>query len=238
MANLLTKAHNRFLRLLPGQRKLDELIWAQTFDHATRDSAWLIRRTFNPGRWAMGFPGLYILYRILSEARPERILELGLGESSRLTHQYRTFYPDTQLTIVEQDCAWRDTFCRTVFDVGDAVRVLPLKTTGCGRSLHHAYEGLLAAVEGEPYDLVVIDGPWGSRRKSRDQIVELIDAGGLAGRFVLLFDDAERRGEKETIRRTEAALKKLGKPYVKGFYRGAKESCVICSADYRFLTSL
>lgn len=238
MANLLIKAIRRVHAELPTQRKLEELGWGQTFDFATRDSEWFLRRSLNPGRWAMGFPGLYILFRTLSETKPKRILEFGLGESSKLTHQYQVYFPETALTIIEQDCDWKDVFCGTVFDVSRAVKVLPLQVTGSGRSKHYAYQDLPTTLEGNTYDLVIIDGPWGSKRNSRNQILDIIRQDQLADRFVILMDDAHRRGEKDTLREIEKLFKARGISYAKGWYRGRKDTCILCSSDYRFLTSL
>lgn len=238
MANILMKALRRIHAELPTQRKLEELSWGQTFDFATRDSEWFLRRSLNPGRWAMGFPGLYILFRTLSEIKPKSILEFGLGESSKLTHQYHDHFPETALTIIEQDPFWKEVFCGTVFDVSQAVRVLPLETTGKGRSKHHAYKDLLPILEGNTYDLVIIDGPWGSKRHSRNQILDIIRRNLLSERFVILMDDADRGGERDTIREIEKLLTDLGISYAKGFYRGRKDSCIICSSEYRFLVSL
>lgn len=238
MASIFTKAFHRLHRELPTQRKLEELNWGQIFDSATHDSEWLVKRAFNPGRWAMGFPGLYILFRTLSETRPKHILEFGLGESSKLTHQYRSYYPDTGLTIIEQDSEWKEVFCQTVFDVSDAVRILPLKITGKGRSKHYSYQDLMPAINGKKYDFIIVDGPWGSRRNSRNQILDIIREGLLADEFIILVDDANRRGEADTIRQIQKLLKSQNKGYAKGFYRGRKDSCVICSSGYRFLTSL
>ena len=161
MANIILKACRRLHAELPTQRKLEELTWARIFDFAIRDSEWFRRQSLNPGRWAIGFPGLYILFRTLSEMKPQSILEFGLGESSKLTFQYASHYPGTQLTIVEHDPEWRDVFCRTVFDAGESVRVLPLDIEGNGKNRHCSYRGLIPAVSGKKYDLAVIDGPWG-----------------------------------------------------------------------------
>ena len=236
--NIFMKAYHRLWKEWPVNRKLEEINWGKIFDFAIRDSEWLKKQAFNPGRWAMGFPGLYILFRTLSEMRPRTILEFGLGESSKLTHQYRKHYPETDLTIVEHDKEWKDVFCRTIFDVSDAVKILPIKTIGKGASEHHSYQDLIPAISGKKYDLVIIDGPWGSKRHSRNQILDIIREDLLAENFVILVDDANRRGERDTIRELEKLLRQREIPYAKGLYWGKKDSCIICSSDYRFLTSL
>ena len=58
--------------------------WAAIFNNTIHDSTWLKDRSFSPGRWAVGYQFLYVMYRILNEIKPERILELGLGQSTRM----------------------------------------------------------------------------------------------------------------------------------------------------------
>ena len=68
-------------------------------------------------------------------------------------------------------------------------------------------------------DLIVVDGPVSQRRRSRWGTLEYLDP--LLGRdFILLFDDAERRGDQDTI---EATLKHLSA-------RGAEIACAVTRA--------
>ena len=58
----------------------------------------------------MGYPFLYVLYRILDEAKPRRILELGLGQSTKMISQYALSDPAVEHTVVEHDPVWIDFF--------------------------------------------------------------------------------------------------------------------------------
>ena len=69
-------------------RHASEAVWAQIFNNTISESLWLKDKTFSPGRWAVGYPYLYVMYRVLNETRPKRILELGLGQSTRMIAQY------------------------------------------------------------------------------------------------------------------------------------------------------
>lgn len=103
-----------------------ELLWARIFDFAIRDSEWFRRQTLNPGRWALGFPALYILFRTLEESRPQRILEFGLGESTRMTGQYAAHFAGVELTVVEQNEEWKATFCSRRPELRDSVKIVPI----------------------------------------------------------------------------------------------------------------
>ena len=87
-----------------------EAVWAEIFNNTINSSEWLKKKKFSPGRWALGYPALYALYRILDEFRPQNILELGLGQSSVMTIQYVKTSSQINHTIVEHDKSWIDFF--------------------------------------------------------------------------------------------------------------------------------
>jgi len=64
-----------------------ENIYANVFHDTTSRSEWLNDKVFWPGRSALGYPAMYVTYRILNEMKPKRILELGLGQSTKLISQ-------------------------------------------------------------------------------------------------------------------------------------------------------
>lgn len=92
---------------------LDELYWAQIYNSTIQNSAWLEDKSISPGRWAVGYNYLYVLYRILDDIRPSHILELGLGQSTKLIGQYAIF-PEVsgniKHVVVEHDAEWSKFF--------------------------------------------------------------------------------------------------------------------------------
>ena len=79
-------AEDTLLKDLKGRQS--EVLWGEIFRDTIVNSIWLKDKSFSPGRWAAGYPFLYALYRVLDEARPKRILELGLGQTTRMIGQY------------------------------------------------------------------------------------------------------------------------------------------------------
>lgn len=71
---------------------LEEIRWGQIYNSTIAGSEWLKDQSVSPGRWAVGYNYLYILYRILNDVKPTNILELGLGQSTKLMAQYAAFY--------------------------------------------------------------------------------------------------------------------------------------------------
>ncbi|MBQ9420973.1 MAG: hypothetical protein IJU30_04385, partial [Lachnospiraceae bacterium] len=73
----IEKQHDQtliLLRALDNVRKMsEENLWAAEFNNTIVGSKWLGDLPLSPGNWAMGYPELYVLYRVLDEARPQKI---------------------------------------------------------------------------------------------------------------------------------------------------------------------
>src|SRR5688500_5133211 len=81
-----------------------ELEWAHIFHDTIKDKKWLRNLGISPGRWAGNYSFLYVLVKILSEYKPKKIIEFGLGESSKIVSSFlnNELQNSTHL-IVEQD---------------------------------------------------------------------------------------------------------------------------------------
>jgi hypothetical protein len=91
---------------------------------------------------------------------------------------------------------------------------------------------------GGGYDLIIVDGPFGSEHYSRSQSVAIIK-NNMKNRFCILFDDSERIGEKETMHMIYKILDDKEIKYMTRDYIGEKnEHTIICSEDLKFLVSL
>ena len=85
-----------------------EILWGEIFNNTVSNSDWLTDRSFSPGRWAVGYQYLYSVYRILDIIKPQSILELGLGQSTKLLSQYAKTNPKVNHIVVEHDQDWID----------------------------------------------------------------------------------------------------------------------------------
>lgn len=85
-----------------------EILWAETFNNTVSGSDWLKDKSFSPGRWAVGYQYLYAVYRILNTVKPKKILELGLGQSTKLLSQYAKANKEVKHIVVEHDQEWID----------------------------------------------------------------------------------------------------------------------------------
>ena len=223
------------------RRGVEETIFAACFQSTICDSKWLVNKTFSPGRWAVGFPFLYVMYRVLNEVRPKKILELGLGQSTRMTCQYADFFHEVRHRVVEHDEKWISFFTRQ-YVLPDNTEIVRLDwdfVSYADAKSVRVYEGFAETFASEKFDLIVIDGPLGGDMKeySRIDVLRLMPD-CLEKDFVILLDDCEREGEARTVDRMCKCLKDNHIEYQKGVYRGAKDMIVICSKNYAFLTSM
>lgn len=224
------------------RRLLAEISWGQVFNSAIADSAWLKDRSFSPGRWAVGYPGLYLLYRILNDVRPRRILELGLGESTKMMAQYAAARADAIHAVVEHDERWLALFKERVAAFTgrtEIVRLDMVTKTYRDDSEVIVYDRFAEAMAGRKFDFVLIDGPIGGEAKTyaRTDIVDLLPE-ILADSFALVMDDYGRKGEQNTAMLIRARLQERNIPFCEAIYSGMKDVWLICSADLGFLRSL
>lgn len=218
-----------------------ESLWGNIFRDTIAESVWLKNRCFSPGRWAAGYPFLYILYRVLNDVHPKRILELGLGQTTHMIGQYADAFDDVQHMVVEHDSEWISFFKRSS-SLGKNTHLLKLELE---ESVYLedqsvlSYQDFAQALQGKKFDLISIDGPFGGAAKiySRVDTLRLLPE-CLSDSFVILLDDTNRGGEQRTAARMEQRLKDSRIDYKTGRYVGQKETRIWTSEDWRFLCSL
>lgn len=140
---------------------------------------------------AANFSLLYLILRIVTELRVGRVLEIGSGQSSMLLDAVQSVFP-FDCVSVEQDAGWAETVSARV---KHPVLLCPVEAQS-GAPARFTNRGALGDTK---FDFVIVDGPVGSPRQSRWAALEIL-RDHLAPEYVVLFDDAERTGEQDTIR--------------------------------------
>lgn len=218
-------------------RMAQESLAAITFSNAIQNSEWLKYKSFYPGRWAVEYTFLLTLFRIFEHHRFTNLLEFGLGQTSRMVHQYAAFH-DAPAITVEHDTEWIE-FTRK--DTHNAypinVKILPLEMVDYNGYKTRTYQGVKTAFENQKFDFILVDGPFGSEHYSRSQIIQLAE-NNLAETFCIIIDDCNRIGEQETVAEVESVLKKINVKYAINKYQGLSDYVVICSDNLKFLTSM
>lgn len=219
-------------------RQNHELLKATIFNNSIIDSKWLRDKSFSPGGWAVDYAFLYTLYRVLNAMHPRSIVEFGLGQSSKLIHQYAGFYNDVEAVTCEHDPEWIQFFQKsTDADYVFNIKLLELADVIYREETTLSYKDVGKAFEEGKFDLIVVDAPFGSKRYSRSQVLELVKT-NLSETFCIMIDDYNRAGEQETGQELMKLLNEEGIKYVSTIYSGSKQHLLVCSENLKFLTTM
>lgn len=246
MKNLFSYATNLTLRIKDIQRHqkkiMDlqyETIWANIYHDSIKGNREIKSLPLNIGRFAGSYAFFYVLFRIMTDKRPKRILEFGLGESSKFISTFiKNEWHENLHTIVEHDENWRKNFEKS-FELSkeSEIMICPLTTKNVKGFNVLSYQNIENTVTGK-YDLYVIDGPFGCERYSRYDIVGLLTNLQKDDDFIIILDDYDRAGEKDTLNDIENLLKQKGITSETGIYRGEKSVAVVVSEQNKYFTTL
>jgi len=221
-----------------------EIKTALLFNNSINDCEWLKYKSFSPGSWACDYSCLYTLFRVLNDMRPKSILEFGLGQSSKLIHQYANFFNNVNAITCEHDIDWIN-FFKKHQDNNYNINMLQMeleevfykdKPTLTYKDFINELSNGKKGGGGDKYDFIFVDGPYGSDNYSRSQVIHLIK-NNLNESFCIVMDDYERKGEKETVQEVIDILNFEKKDFLYNVYYGEKEHILLCSKDLRFLTT-
>lgn len=215
-----------------------ELEWAHIFHDSIRGRDWLEKLPLNIGRWAGNYSLFYILTRILIDYKPKNIIEFGLGESTKLISTFiKNELFASNHVILEQSSEWIEKF-QSIFSIIENSKIIHLPVIECkvNKYLTFSYKDVEKTIN-EKFDLYIVDGPTGSDRFSRNDICKLADKLTINDEFIILIDDYDRKGEKDTAKELIDILNKKGIPLNIRKYIGNKEQLIIATEKYKFSVS-
>ncbi|KKP24471.1 MAG: hypothetical protein SZ59_C0002G0317 [candidate division TM6 bacterium GW2011_GWF2_28_16] len=226
--------------ILQNNRYLREILFASVFNDSIRNVDWIKKNTFSPSGASVNYSFLYILFKILDFVRPKNILELGMGESSKLLFQYAYANKDSRLYCVDDNKFWMDKVKEENKDFNnDNINslLLNLKEKNINNFKIKAYDKLIENLNDLKFNLILIDGPCGNSRYSRFGALELI-TNNLAQDFVIIVDDYDRKGEQDLAEAIILKLNELKINYEYCVYRGIKFQAIIYSKKFNYLETL
>lgn len=183
---LLAKARFRHWRSkLDGSLDRREAKYATMFNEAFRSKTGNAP-AFYPTAGAANYSLLYTLMRCHTELPVSRTLELGMGQSTVLLSAL-----GVEAVSVDHEKPWVD---RMAGQVRHACVHAPLVARNVHGHNVHCYD-----FTPSKFDLVLVDGPQGTPRRSRWGALDILD-NCLNDEFIVIFDDAARKGEQDTIR--------------------------------------
>ncbi|AMK15422.1 O-methyltransferase [Methanobrevibacter olleyae] len=223
----------------------NELQYAFIFNDTIKNSIWLEKTDFSLVNSAANYSFMYSLYRILNDAKPKNILELGLGQTTKLTSQYAKHFDDVKLTVLETDEDWIEVFSQNL-DLTDNIDIINLSEESFeyNNTISIRFKDIGHVVDDEKYDLIIIDGPRGFRNGSngdilldysRTDIWKLIPS-NLANDFIIIMDDYHRVGERNTMDYAEELLKENYKELFSYTCHGFKAQHAVFTEKYKFIS--
>lgn len=216
-----------------------EIEWAHIYSDSIRGKIFLQDLPLNIGRWAGNYTFFYILNRILSDFKPQSILEFGIGESTKFVTAFLiNELKDTTHIAVEQDEGWAKVFKNSnVLSKNSSIIICPLHKGVVQGYSTNFYLDLNSKID-SVFDLYIIDGPFGCNRFSRYDIVYLATNFPTHHEFIILFDDFNRVGEKDTVVDLLKVLENKGIKTYCSEYSGGKSIYVIGTEKFRYVTTL
>lgn len=215
----------------------EEILMAHKFHDSIHGSPWFKNQSVSPGGWAMDYAAFYTVFRILENTHPLKVIEFGLGQMSKMLHQYSEHYPETNVLTIEHDLKWAN-FINSPGSPIDINRVkfVETETIYIEKYPTLTYKGIEKELS-KKYNLIIIDGPFGQPHYSRPQILKMIPS-CLEDNWCIIMDDYQRQGEKETCDEVKRLLGIHDIPFVERVYGNIKEHYLLCSPSLSFLTSL
>jgi len=215
--------------------QVEELNFRNVLMETIVNSEWLNSKTFTLRGGAANYSFIFILYMVLDLIKPENILEFGIGQTSLVTTQFAKFY-NKDLTIVEHNQEWINIFQKRL-NIGSKTKIVHKNLINflCEGENSDKYDSLDDITKDKKFNLIIIDGPIGVDRKyPRTNILDLIPE-YLDENFVIILDDAEREGEKNTANLIFKALEKNNIAYSKSYKTALKTQLLISSKNNDFI---
>ena len=138
--------------------------------------------------------------------------------------------------VLEQSAEWIETFkAKHKLAQNTTILHLPLIETNVNNFPVNSYNG----IEGvkDSFELYIIDGPFGSDRYSRYDICLLAANFSEGDEFIIIIDDYNRVGEKDTATALLEIFQKKAINVTTGVYSGNKAKIIIASERYKYSTT-
>lgn len=195
-----------------------------------RNTDWLSSPPVSAPGGTASYSLLYVLLSLLRTGSFTRIMEFGVGQSSKLIGAYVASNPDATSVHVEHDKEWLDVA------VPHSPRIqrvyAPLTDTVVFRRKVKWYAMERPASQ---FDLILVDGPpaWNrGTRFDRHGILNWIPE-ILADDFVLMFDDAARMGERRAVAETKRLFSAADYTTLSTDYTGGSSQTVFATPKFR-----
>lgn len=231
------KEFHQIQNTLSRQEKLlQEIKAGEVFINSIADSNWMFSKGFSPSGWSASFTFLYALFRILNDCNPTSILEMGIGQTTKMTSQYVAFKNKAaKLLVIDHNQYWIDLFKSQITDSENLqILKLDLENALFNGEKTSVYKDLVKNVRTTKFDLIIVDG---GDRKYRTSVFDLIPQ-NLSSSFVIVIDDYHFQDKKQMGQALLAKLKNEKIAHGTAIFSGMKKQLVIFSPNFSFLKSI
>ncbi|KZX12187.1 hypothetical protein [Methanobrevibacter curvatus] len=239
LKNTITNTQNKIQNSYSNLNKISsESNYANVFNSTVIGSKWLKKQNFALVNSAANYSFFYGLFRILDEMKPKNILELGLGQTTKMTAQY-VYNSDEEikLTVIDSDQSWINNFSKNL-TLNRNTNIFQVNMEECQTSSgnkNFRYENFENLIKKDQFDLIIIDGPIGFNQKyPRTNILNIIE-NHLKEEFIIILDDYDRQGEKNTSQKIKDKLNNKNIKYDTKIFRGLKHQIVFFTQKYFFI---
>lgn len=220
------------------QSLAEEAVWHHVFHESQRWSG--TQKNLNIGRWAGGPSFFFVLKRIIEIQKPNYILEMGLGESSKFISSKLEEIPGAAHWILEHDERWIEIFQNSnSLNPSSVIELSPLV------HVEHQEDGInglayqsVRTDHWQKADLIVVDGPQGRGEYARANVLDLVPHLHPDRSFAVLFDDTHRQGEQNTVGEFLDRLHSAGITAHRADFGGLKACSIVCSQDLVWLLTV
>lgn len=218
-----------------------DILAAINFNRAIEGSDWIKRKDFAPGNFAVENQYMYSIFKILDTGKFGSVLDIGMGQTSKLVSQYANYHPECMQVIIEESQEWATLFSNSLV-MSENIEILIMKYVFVEKNKQpvRVFEGFSEKLKGKKFDFISIDAPLGGDMKeySRIDILSILPE-CLNTSFVIMIDDVNRQGENNTVKDILKILENNNIKYCWNIRMGLDaDFAIITSEDNRFLCTI
>lgn len=202
----------------PLQRLSNELVFADLLRQLRDAHPWIPAPLYTVGG-AASHGLIYSLVRSLTEHRFTKVLELGVGQTTKVLSAYSTV-TGARVVSLEENADWAAKLRDQHGSPSHTILHAPLTRTAGGSSWYDSAVWRDHVPSGG-FDLLVIDGPVGTHGLSRAGIVEFF-AELHGAEWAVIWDDLDRLADLRAFVVFRESLRGANEPSNEAFCSGTK----------------
>ena len=202
----------------PLERLANEIAYADILRQMTASYGWLPSPLYTVGG-AASHGLVYALARALEEYRFSHILELGVGQSTAVLSAYAQTHGATVLSL-EENADWAAKLRERHGSASHQIIHAPLVPGARGASWYDP-ASWREHVPAGGFDLILVDGPVGTKTLSRSGVVAHFK-GIRAAEWAVIWDDLDRAADLESFALFTNAARSEGESFGTAFCSGKK----------------